>query len=103
VATVTLYKINQSQAYRIDEQGEGWSLKPYDNGSSPYYDGETLGSAEFDLPDGYELQEDQFGDPIIVVDNKEIAQLVSKGNTPALVTAARGQQFLTRRGSAAQA
>lgn len=92
--TVKLYKVRVTQSYQMSEQGEGWQLKPYSNGGSLYYDGETIGAALFALPDGYELRQDEYGDPIIV-EGDEIAQVVTVGDTPVLVTS-RGQQYLKR-------
>lgn len=90
---VTLYWVRQYKAYQMREQGEGWQLKPW-NGNTPYYEGETVKEALFTLPDSYELRQDEYGDPIIV-EGGGIAQVVTIGAMPVLVTS-RGQQYLKR-------
>jgi hypothetical protein len=64
VATITLYLINTYKAYMMSEQGRGWSLVP-DEGESTYYGREILEEAEFILPDGCRLDEDNTGSPAI--------------------------------------
>ena len=69
---VHLYYNVCNRAYMTNEQGEGWSLSPWENGSL-YYEGDTIEEGDFILPDGYRLSENN-GNPCIVL-SKEICPI----------------------------
>jgi hypothetical protein len=51
-----IYKITVTKAYRMDEQGEGYSLKPWE-GDNIDYSGYDDGGKLYELPEGYEVAE----------------------------------------------
>jgi hypothetical protein len=81
--TITLHRINITKAYQMYEQGTAWDLKPW-KGNTTYYEGETLESAEFILPEGYTVGKNEFDQTEIYFDG-EICELVTDNDMPALV------------------
>jgi len=83
--TVKLYKTNQTKAYRMDEQGEGFSLTPYSS-NSPYYEGYDDGGKDYILPDGYSIGTLAGDEPAIFDDNNNYCILSIKYNSPILLS-----------------
>jgi len=83
--TVTLYKIKQTKAFQMSEQGEGYSLELYSSNST-YYEGEDDGGKEYILPEGYYVAEAMIGEPQIYNAKGEYCQIIKKFNSPCLVT-----------------
>jgi hypothetical protein len=83
--TVKLYKINQTKAYRMDEQGEGFSLTPYSS-NSPEYDGYDDGGKEYILPDDYKVGKTTDGGIAIFDNDDAYCVLSSKYGHPLLVS-----------------
>jgi len=54
MATVTIYRINIYQSYRMEETGERFGLSPWD-GDTDIIKGETISSVNYELPDGYSV------------------------------------------------
>lgn len=55
-----IYKLNQYNAYRMDETGERFSLAPYGN-NTEYYSGDDDGGFDYILPEGFEIARDVSG------------------------------------------
>jgi len=71
--TVKLYKITQTKAFQMSEQGEGYSLEPYHSGSN-YYEGEDDGGKDHILPEGYSVGESVMDEPQIYNSKGEYCQ-----------------------------
>lgn len=82
--TVKLYKINQTKAYQMSEQGEGYSLEPYFSGSN-HYEGYDDGGKDYILPEGYEVGESTMDELQIYSDKGEYCQIIKKFNSPCLI------------------
>ena len=83
--TVTLYKITQTIAFQMSEQGEGYSLEPYSSNST-YYEGEDDGGKDYILPEGYTVAEAMMGETQIYNSKGEHCQIIKKFNSPCLIT-----------------
>lgn len=82
---VHLYLNSQTRAYLIDECFDRqWALEEYSSASDEY-DGLTEGEADYILPDGYELAEDQLGCPHIYHGAEACQLLTTKAGNPQLV------------------
>jgi hypothetical protein len=84
--TITLYRIRQTEAYRADEIGKGWSFEPYGK-NTDCYRGETLFSKEFELPKEARECTDFLGDKAYCIGD-EIAHLSHSNARPVLITSA---------------
>jgi len=85
VMSTVLYKTNQTKAYRMDEQGEGFSLTPYSS-NSPYYEGHDDGGKDYILPDGYSVGTLADNEPAIFDDNNNYCILSIKFGNPILLS-----------------
>jgi len=50
--TVTIYKVECTKAYQMNEQGTGYSLTPWGN-NTDHYEGDDDGGRLYTLPEGY--------------------------------------------------
>ena len=85
MTTVKLYQITVTKSYMMDEQGTGFSLKPWGD-NTIHYEGYDDGGKEYQLPEGYELSETTFGEVAIFDSKGEYCKIVTVGNKPELVS-----------------
>ena len=84
MTTVKLYQITVTKSYMMDEQGTGFSLKPWGD-NTIHYEGYDDGGKEYQLPEGYELSETTMGE-LAIFDNKgEYCKIVG-ADVPTLVS-----------------
>jgi hypothetical protein len=94
MATVKIYEIYIYESVYIDDCGRGYTLRPF-SGNTTRIKGETLGSALYDLPEGYRLGESAFGETFIYDNKDNYCELRSGKNSPVIVT--RNGDFITLR------
>ena len=85
--TVKIYKITCTKAYQISEQGVGFSLKPWGE-NTDIIEGVDDDGRLYDLPDGFEVAESNFGDMEIYDKKGNHATITAApgDNAPSLVT-----------------
>lgn len=84
MANITLYRITCTEAYRMDETGIRYALRPWGN-NTEYYRGEDDGGQEYRLPDGYTLDETADGQPAIFSPDGAHCRLFTQRGLPAIV------------------
>lgn len=95
MTAVLIYKSECTKAYSMSEQGEGYSLRPWSNGDSGYYEGDDDGGLWYTLPDGYSIGETVSGEKAIFDANDKHCEIVMhRSGRPQLVSLAREMPVL---------
>lgn len=81
---VKIYKATCTRGYRMDEQGEGYSLYPWGE-DTRYYEGYDDGGQMYILPDGYRVGESVHGELCIYNSKDSYCPLIKQYNSPAIV------------------
>lgn len=82
--TIKIYKITITKAYMMSEQGEGFSLTPW-NGNNIDYEGYDDGGKEYFLPEGYEIAMSNSETLEIYNSAGQHCPLVKKFNSPCII------------------
>lgn len=82
MSKVKIYKVTITKAYMMSEQGENFSLRPW-NGNNIDYQGFDDEGKEYVLPEGFELAETIDGTPAIYKGNDHY-DLIKYYNSPML-------------------
>jgi hypothetical protein len=85
MSTVKIYKVTITKGYMMREQGEGFSLNPW-NGNNVDYEGFDDGGKEYILPEGYEIATGNDEQQHIYDANGNYCELVKYNNCPAIIT-----------------
>ena len=82
---VTIYQITLTKAYSMYEQGTRYSLAPYANHNSQYYEGYDDGGQQYALPKGYQLTKGEGGSPRIIHEYTNVLGLATRGDSTELI------------------
>ena len=82
--TVKIYKITITKAYIMKEQGERFSLIPW-NGNNKDYEGYDDGGKDYTLPEGYEVAKSASESLEVYNKNGGYCKLFKKFSSPAIL------------------